>query len=327
MKKVLAVLAVAAALWASYGIPRSRRIVTDPSHPGMVLVEGGPFLMGDTEEQAQRALEEYGGIEAYYISSVPQRPVALPAFWIDRTEVTNAMYAAFVAATGHPVPTDEHLWAAPYNWVDGAPPPGLESHPVTLVGFDDARDFCRWRGMELPTEEQWEKAARGTDGRRYPWGNEYSLSRLAGAGWRSRGPLDTIDKWTEWWRAVYRGRMRGREVGTFPVGRFPSGASPYGALDMAGNVFEWVDAFFDPYPGATHDHEDFGHGYRVVRGGDWYLDRIYHQAAARLRAPADHRVPTIGFRCACSRTGDRHESVIPPPPVSAVALRAPLGKE
>jgi formylglycine-generating enzyme required for sulfatase activity len=100
--------------------------------------------------------------------------------------------------------------------------------------------------------------------------------------------------------------MRGKEVGTFPVGRFPRGASPYGALDMAGNVFEWVDAFFDPYPGSTATHPEFGQGFRVVRGGDWYLDRIYHHTAMRLRAPADHRVPTIGFRCVCSRLYDRH---------------------
>jgi formylglycine-generating enzyme required for sulfatase activity len=132
---------------------------------------------------------------------------------------------------------------------------------------------------------------------------------VAGADQRSLLPLDHLDRWTAWWRTTYRGRMRGREVGTFPVGRFPGGTSPWGALDMAGNVFEWVDADFEPYPGSPFDHPEFGQGLRVVRGGDWYLGRIYHRASARSRAPADHRVPTSGFRCACDTPADRHVPV------------------
>lgn len=311
MKRVVALVVILPALAATAGSP-PHRVITDPSHPGMVLVPAGPFAMGSTDEQAEAAFRAYGGERSYYQAEVPQRVIDLAAFWIDRTEVTQALYHAFVRATGHRVPDAPAVWAVPYRWLEGAPPAGLEDHPVTLVGVDDAKGYCRWRGMDLPTEEQWEKAARGTDGRSYPWGEGYSLSRVAAAGWRSPIPLDTIGAWTQWWRSVYRGRMRGKEVGTFRVGRFPSGASPCGALDMAGNVFEWVDAYFDPYPGSRHTHPEFGRGYRVVRGGDWYLDRIYQRAAARLRAPADHRVPTIGFRCACSRIDDRHDPVIPP---------------
>ena len=307
VRRVLAVVSVVLALTAI--VPAPRPIRTDLSHPGMVLVPAGAFWMGSTEAEVEAAFEAYGGQRYYYWTEVPRRLIDLPAFWIDRTEVTNAMYLDFVRATGHRAPDDERVWAAPYRWVAGRPPPGLEAHPATLVSFDDAREFCAWRGMALPTEEQWEKGARGTDGRSYPWGEGYSPERLGCADRRSVAPLDREERWLAWWRENYRGRMRGREVGTFPVGSFPSGMSPYGALDMAGNVFEWVNAIFDPYPGSTHPHPEFGKGYRVVRGGDWYLGRNYHRAAARLRAPPEHRVPTIGFRCACPRTDDQHAPI------------------
>jgi len=313
VKTLVALAASFLLLLTLRALPPPSQVVTQPSHPGMVLVPQGRFLMGDSAAAAAQARAEYGGHDEYYSASLPQRTVELPAFWVDRTEVTNRRYREFTTATGHPVPQDEHVWAAPYGWVEAAPPPGLEDHPVTLVTFEDAWAYCRWRGLRLPREAQWEKAARGADGRTYPWGEGYRRSLVAGAGWRSAQPLDRIEVWTEWWRVVYRGRMRGYEVGTFPVGRFPAGASPYGVLDMAGNVFEWVDAEFEAYPGAAQPHPDFGKGYRVVRGGDWYLDRIYHRAAARLRAPADHRVPTIGFRCACERTHDPHDHVLAGP--------------
>jgi formylglycine-generating enzyme required for sulfatase activity len=306
VKLLAAVAAAALAVLPALRRPGAPSVVSDPSHPGMILVPAGPFVMGCTEEEAAAGLAAYGGDASYFRSCTPRRTVELPAFWIDRTEVTSRRYHAFVVAAGHPPPTHQAPWASPYLWENGAPRPELADHPVTLVSFTDADAYCRWRGLTLPSEEEWEKAARGADGRRYPWGDVYDPTAVAGAQRRSALRLDRIERWTDWWRRVYRGRMRGREVGTFPVGRFPSGGSPWGALDMAGNVFEWVDAFFDPYPGSTATHPEFGRGYRVVRGGDWYLDRIYHQAAMRLRAPEDHKVPTIGFRCACRRTDDRH---------------------
>lgn len=266
----------------------------------MVFVPAGPFVMGSSLEEARRMQQAYGGDFSLYSAELPRRVVDVDGFWIDRTEVTNGAYAAFVRATGHRAPGQTAPWALPYRWKGGAPTPELVDHPVTLVSFEDARDFCRWRGTRLPTEPEWEKASRGTDGRAYPWGERYRASRVAGAQKRSYVVLDRIELWKQWWSTHYMGRMRGREIGTFRVGSFPAGSSPYGALDMGGNVFEWVDAVFEPYPGSPFPHPDFGHDYRVVRGGDWYLDRIYHRCAARLRAPADHRVPTIGFRCACS---------------------------
>jgi formylglycine-generating enzyme required for sulfatase activity len=266
----------------------------------MVFVPGGPFPMGSSAETATRLQQQYGGGLSLYTAEVPRHEVRVDGFWIDRTEVTNRAYAEFVRATGHRAPGEAAGWAKPYCWHDGVPPADQLDHPVTLVSFDDAQAFCRWRGARLPSEAEWEKAACGTDGRAYPWGDRYDASRVAGAQRRSQVRLDRIERWTDWWRSHYVGRMRGREVGTFRVGSLPAGASPYGALDMAGNVFEWVDARFEPYPESPFSHPDYAGGYTVVRGGDWYLDRIYHRCAARLRAPAGHRVPTIGFRCAGS---------------------------
>jgi formylglycine-generating enzyme required for sulfatase activity len=299
----------AAVILAAAGVACSPPPPPEP-HPGMVLVPAGAFLMGSTQEQIERAERDYGGGPDLYRPEYPQRRLELPAFWIDRTEVTNAAYHAFVTATGHRLPEEAAVWATPYRWTAGGPPPALWGHPVTLVSAHDAEAYCAWRGLGLPTEEQWEKAARGTDGRTYPWGERPASWRVAGAERRSPVPLDHIERWTDWWRATYRDQMRGNEVGTFPAGTFPHGASPWGALDMAGNVFEWVAAEFAPYPGSSFTHPEFGQGYRVVRGGDWYLDRIWHRAAARLRAPPDHRVPTIGFRCACAVPGDAHAAPI-----------------
>jgi len=307
MRLLVALAAVSLAIAAMLAVPQaSSPAAKASSHPGMVLVGPGLFVMGSSESEIEAVRASYGGSADLYTPELPRRRLALPAFWIDRTEVTQRAYRTFVAATGHPVPDEPSVWAEPYRWSGGELPPSLLDHPVTLVSFDDARDFCRWRGMDLPSEAQWEKAARGSEGGTYPWGEGYDAWRVAGAQQRSDVTLDRIERWTDWWRSTYRGRMRGREVGTFPVGSFPGGASPYGALDMAGNVFEWVDATFDAYPGSGRTHPDYGHGYRVVRGGDWYLDRIYQRAASRLRAPRDHRVPTIGFRCACSHPQDTH---------------------
>ncbi len=264
----------------------------------MTLVAAGPFLMGSTATQIDRVHQSYGGERSLYEPEYPQRSVHLPAFWIDRTEVTQSQYKAFVDATDRAPSVVDYDWAKAFNWdSEQGPPAGIEQHPVVLVSFDDALEYCEWAGKALPSEAEWEKAARGPDGREYPWGEGWDSSRLNSAAEWADTELPTIDLWKQWWETVYKGQLRGKVITTKPVGSYPSGASPYGAHDMAGNVFEWVDAWFEPYPGSTSRHPEFGQTYRVVRGGDWYLDRIYARAAARLRAPVDHKAPTIGFRC------------------------------
>lgn len=140
----------------------------------------------------------------------PEHQVWLDEFEIDVYEVTVAQYAAFVAETG---------WRLPGDWrTETRHPAG--NLPVTHVAWPDAAAYCEWAGKRLPTEAEWEKAARGTDERRYPWGNEWDGARAAVSVSVETGPV--------------------------PVGSYPEGASPYGALDMAGNVHEWVADFYDP---------------------------------------------------------------------------------
>jgi len=157
----------------------------------MVLVPGGEFLIGKEREKG-----------------------SLPPFYIDRFPVTNARYKKFVKETGHRVPFAKQKWAKKLNWRRKNYPKGKAKHPVVLVSIQDAADYCKWAGKTIPTEERWEKAARGTDGRVYPWGNEFDENKC---------------------NTHFSG------IGTTtPVDRYPQGISPYGCYDMAGNVWEWT---------------------------------------------------------------------------------------
>ncbi len=273
----------------------------DPRYGSMVFVPGGPFVMGSTEQEIQAQYESYGGSRGLYESEFPTRTVTLDDFYIDRTEVTQSQYKVFVDLTRRPVPYVDQVWASLYNWQNESFPTGMADHPVVLVSWDEANAYCDWAGKSLPTEAEWEKAARGMGGQSYPWGNQWDRTLLNSSSTVAGRELSTIEEWTDWWRDSYNGELRGEVVTTMPVGSYPAGASPYGALDMAGNVFEWTEDWFDAYPGSPYQHDHFGSTYRTIRGGDWYLDRIYTRTAARLRSPPDHRVPTIGFRCVCRR--------------------------
>lgn len=252
--------------------------------PQTVTVPAGPFIAGSdrAERDAAYALDEaaYGHAltrrQRWYESEANRATVATGAFAIARTPVTNAQYAAFVRATGHAAPdVDAGTWASyglihPYQrtrrhaWRNGAPPPGRGDHPVVLVSWDDARAYAAWLGREtgvrwrLPTAREWEKAVRGTDGRRFPWGDRFDAARLDSA---DAGPFDTV-----------------------PVGRYPDGAGPFGVLDAAGLVFEWT---------AT----PAGAGRFTVKGGSWD-DRgcgVCRPAAGHGRPRALKHI-IIGFR-------------------------------
>lgn len=203
-----------------------------PTHE-MVLVPAGPFLMGSDEFDLEG----------------PPRTVDLPAFWIDRYPVTCAQYAEFTGATGHPVPPD---------WPGGRPVPGREDHPVERVSWHDARAYAAWAGLRLPTEAEWEKAARGTDGRRFPWGAEFDERHCI--VWDHAMVLD---------------------VTTMPVTSHPSGASPYGCEQLGGNVEEWVEDELLPYPGSSHRSPSAAGGLRVVRGGSWFYTQEHTRCAYR----------------------------------------------
>ncbi|MFM2105603.1 MAG: hypothetical protein RL338_635 [Chloroflexota bacterium] len=222
---------------------------------GMVLVPAGPFLMGSDE----------------FPREGPVRTVELPDFWIDRYPVTNEAYRAFVAATGHRLPVD---------WVAGAPPAGHERHPVAVT-WADAAAYARWAGKRLPSEAEWEKAARGTDGRRYPWGNEWDGERAY-----------------TWEQASVTGRR------TEPVDARPAGASPYGCEQMVGLLEEWVEDWYDAYPGAAYRSLAYGRTYRVLRGGAWIFTQTHARCAYRCFELPDrppHEMEVLGapsFRCA-----------------------------
>jgi formylglycine-generating enzyme required for sulfatase activity len=207
----------------------------------MVRIPAGEFLYG---EQKKR--------------------IELPEFWIDRTPVTQAEYKQFIDANpNHRVPYVDENWARPYNWDQQTRtyPPDQADHPVVLVSWHDARAYAEWAGKALPTEEEWEKAARGTDGREYPWGDKFDKEKC-NTGEPGIGS-------------------------TTPVGRYsPRGDSPYGCVDMAGNVWEWTASDW----GKTSTS-------KVLRGGSWYHDVRYARAAAPRHSVADNRYSNLGFRC------------------------------
>jgi formylglycine-generating enzyme required for sulfatase activity len=224
----------------------------------MVLVPAGPFTMG-SENPRPDCQDEH-----------PPHAVDVAAFYIDRTEVTNAEYRAFCDASGRAYPANP-------GW-DPAYFVARPDYPVINVSWKDAGDYAKWAGKRLPTEAEWEKAARGTDDRTYPWGAE---------------PRDGV--------TTVAGTADGYEF-TAPVGSFPSGASPYGCLDMIGNVFEWTDDWYEPYPGSDGSWDkkgDTGFKKRVVRGGSFTsrADAVA-RASERFCEVPDYRTVNLGFRCA-----------------------------
>ncbi|HEX5688918.1 MAG TPA: SUMF1/EgtB/PvdO family nonheme iron enzyme [Roseiflexaceae bacterium] len=221
--------------------------------PDLVLVPAGAFLMGSTEDQVQAAAARFQLPLAQFMSETPQRTVELPAYTISRAPVTCADYRAFVIATDHPTP--------PY-WGGDDPPDALLDHPVVGVAWNDARTYCRWltaatdREFRLPSEAEWEKAARGIDGRTFPWGERWEEDMCNIGG-----------------------------VGTSVVGSFSHDISPYGCVDIAGNVEEWTASRYAP-----------GEPQIVVRGGRWDAGPELAHCARRVAcAPASSSLAR-GFR-------------------------------
>ncbi len=219
----------------------------------------------------------------------PVRFVFTKPFYIDRYPVTNSQYKAFLDASGYDGRLDAN---AEYlrHWKNGTYEPGQEDHPVTFVSWRNAQAYAEWAGKRLPTEAEWEKAARGADGRKYPWGDtvpDGTLCNFADANTSfAWSDSDTDDGFAL----------------TSPVGHYERGKSPYGLYDMAGNVWEWCADWYDedyysygPY--RDPQGPENGH-YRVVRGGCWNSDAQSVRAAHRKSYRPDVTSSTIGFRCA-----------------------------
>jgi len=235
----------------------------------MVSIPAGVFTMGSDDPRTSD-------------QNRPAHKVRTRAYRIDKFPVTQAQYARFVAAK---------KYRPPLNWKDGRIPRGMALHPVTMVSWYNARDYCTWAGKRLPTEAEWEKAARGTDARLWPWGSEMHPEDL---------------------NTYYK-------VGhTTPVNAYPNGASPYGVMDMAGNVQEWVADQFAPYPGTPAPGEIFQAKdidpsyqrgsdekerlvYFVMRGGSWKSDPFSTYTFHRNFALPNYASDFFGFRCATEK--------------------------
>jgi len=247
----------------------------------MIYIPAGEFIMGTSREEAERLAKEYDVHPSLFMSECPRRKVNLPAFYIDRYPVTNAQYKKFIDATGH---------RPPAGWNGNNFPEGKGDYPVTNVNWNDAAAYAKWAGKRLPTEEEWEKAARGTDGRIYPWGNE----------WRDDACLIDDGKSPQ-----FRPRLT-------PVGCFPAGASANGVMDMVGNVAEWTAT-----PSAPPNKKKNWAWYVVKGAGNGHMMRFNFRCAARaFSAHQSRRHSWLGFRCAKDapqRLPDRLPSLPVPP--------------
>jgi sulfatase modifying factor 1 len=262
----------------------------------MVLVPQGEFFMGSP-----------AGTESFD-DEHPFRKVFLSAFWIDRYEVSNGAYERFVHETGHRMP--ENMNPAATLWEHGAPIAGIADHPVINIGWDDAVQYCRWAGKRLPTEAEWEKAARGTDGRRYPWGNEWDLMKANSAsywGGRTIDDFESSASWDAFWikgegAKISKEKGIKGEVLTTPVGSFPESVSPYGLYDMAGNVAEWVQDWYNPnyYKEAplSDPQGPLRGAIKAMRGGSWLKPAISLRTSDRDWGLMDSHPSGTGFRCA-----------------------------
>ncbi len=284
---------------------------TPPSD--MVLIPAGEFIMGSDKVDSEGLQQRYGLVKPLYIDEHPQRRIFLNSFFIDRYEVSNQQYQEFTHAAKYQEPfewsqngynlaperleqtgVDALRWiASDYFKLDvdtrNLEKPALlrlmaekralrDRLPAAGVTWPDADAYCRWKHKRLPSEAEWEKAARGTEGLEFPWGNTWNPD-----------VINSGDN-TQW------------EDGIAPVGTYPNSKSPYGVYDLAGNVWEWVADDYQAYPGNKTPNADFGGGKKVLRGGGGgighYAISQFFRAAARQASDPRTTGADVGFRCA-----------------------------
>lgn len=277
------------------------------------LIAAGSFLMGSDKVDTAGKQQEYGLVKPLFLDEHPAHRVELPAYYIDRYEVSNAQYKKFVQATGRaePFPWTQNGFNLMKSRLQASDPETLRwiateyfrfdidtraaskkrllqlmredqtmknRLPVTSVSWYDADAYCVWAGKRLPSEAEWEKAARGEDGREFPWGNKWDVGQT------------NVGDDADW------------EEGIAPVGSYENNQSPYGVYDMAGNVWEWTTNWYQPYANSDHTSKDFGETQKVIRGGGGgvghYSLSFFFRSAMRGSAAPDTQSGDVGFRCA-----------------------------
>lgn len=283
----------------------------------MISIGAGPFIMGSDRVDAEQRSVEFGTAKPLFLDEHPQHVVRLPAYQIDRHETTLAEYLRYLDATKRTPPSqwlengyalrnrieqlrtvDVHKLrrlAAEVFRLDadttqmeqdalleaiGQRLAYMDRLPVTGVTWSEANAYCHWAGKRLPTEAEWEKAARGEHGTEFPWGGEWR------AGFANVGD----ETWDD---------------GVAPIESYAQDRSPYGVLDMAGNVAEWTADWYEPYPGSRMRSDDFGHKFRVVRGAAWgreghYALHHFQRGAYRFYLDPESALVDVGLRCAKS---------------------------
>ncbi len=281
--------------------------------PGMVYVPSGEFVMGSDKTDEKGLQKEFGFVKPLYVDEHPEHKVYLEGYQIDKYEVSNADYKEFVVKTRYQEPLEwiQNGYNVRWEILERSSAERLrtvareyfrldrdinqmgkedllnelakmqrqrDAFPVTGISWYDAYSYCQWRGKRLPSEAEWEKAARGEHGQEYPWGQRWDLSK------------------------TNTGEGEAQELTLMPIGSVSGDVSPYGARDMAGNVSEWVDDWYEPYPGSSFESEAFGAIHKVVRGGGagvgHYAISTFFRAARRGHADPSALSTDVGFRCA-----------------------------
>lgn len=279
----------------------------------MILVPGGDFIRGSNAVDTEGLQQRYGFAAPLFLDEHPQHKISIPGFYIDTFEVTNAQYKTFVLNTGRTplllwtengyAYTRDHLQSKTVEALRtlatdvfkldkdtrGMSKEALitamqdqqqtqDALPAGGMSWMEAYAFCVWRGARLPSEAEWEKAARGTAGLEFPWGNEWKPKIIA------------------------TGEDGRYEEGIAPIGSYPLSKSPYGVQDMAGNVWEWVQDWYDAYPGSGTTSKEFGKKHKVVRGGSGgvghYGISYFYRASTRQFAEPEMESDDVGVRCA-----------------------------
>ena len=247
-------------------LPSGERTKAGGEKSDMVLIPSGEFTMGSSDNEIVDIINKFGGKAkpVWYKNETPKKKVFVKDFYIDKYEVANSQYKRF--KTDHVISF------------------GRDNHPAVNIKWAEADAYCRWLGNRLPTEEEWEKAARGTDGRQFPWGNDFDKAKANTAASGLGGEARVGSYKEETTASLFPG-------GTVPVGSLEKGVSPYGVHDMAGNVWEWTDTWYDKEKGL-----------KVLKGGSWIAPPISARSAVRLADNPFVMSNDYGFRCVKDKT-------------------------